>query len=186
MTGQPVETITISHTGDAGYSQLLVRQVTQSDLLALEWDGEYQHFRRLYRDIFQNARQGKAVLWVGDLENVGVIGQVFVQLDSARKELADGISRAYIYGFRVRSNYRRLGVGKCMLQTVEHDLCQRAFLHVTLNVGRENLDARRFYERYGFQVVAAEPGRWSFLDDHGNRHEVHEPAWRMEKRLARY
>ena len=32
------------------------------------------------------------------------------------------ISRAYIYGFRVRSNYRRLGIGGRMLQTVEYDL----------------------------------------------------------------
>jgi len=186
VTDQPVESSTISLDVSAGYSQLVVRQVTQKDLPALEWDGEYRHFRRLYRDIFQNAREGKAVLWVGDLENEGVIGQVFVQLDSARKELADGISRAYIYGFRVRSNYRRLGVGKCILQTVEYDLRQRAYQYVTLNVGRENLDAKRFYERYGYQVVAAEPGRWSFLDDDGIRHEVHEPAWRMEKRLAGY
>jgi len=165
---------------------LLVRQVIQNDLPALEWDGEYRHFRRLYRDIYHSACQGKAVLWVGDLENEGVIGQVFVQLDSARKELADGVSRAYIYGFRVRPKYRSQGVGGHILQTVERDLTGRAFQFVTLNVGRDNPDARRFYERYGYQVVAAEPGRWSYLDDQGNRREVHEPAWRMEKHLNRY
>ena len=168
------------------YFQLIVRQVTQNDLQALEWDGEYRHFRRLYRDIYHSSCQGKAVLWVGDLEDEGVIGQVFVQLDSARKELADGVSRAYIYGFRVQPKYRRLGIGGRMLQTAEQDLSHRSFQLATLNVGRENLDARRFYERYGYQVVAAEPGRWSYLDDRGNRHEVHEPAWRMEKHLARY
>jgi len=166
--------------------RLLVRQVTQDDLQALEWDGEYSHFRRLYRDIYHSACQGKAVLWVGELEDEGVIGQVFVQLDSARKELADGMSRAYIYGFRVRPAYRRLGIGGRMLQTLEQDLTLRSFQLATLNVGRENLDARRFYERYSYQVVAAEPGRWSYLDDRGNRHEVHEPAWRMEKHLTRY
>jgi ribosomal protein S18 acetylase RimI-like enzyme len=168
------------------FSRLLVRQVTQNDLPALEWGGVYRHFRRLYRDIYHSACQGKAVLWVADFEDEGVIGQVFVQLDSARKELADGDSRAYIYGFRVQPKYRRLGIGGRMLQTVEQDLALRSFQFACLNVGRENPDARRFYERYGYQVVAAEPGRWSYLDDRGNRREVHEPAWRMEKHLLGY
>ena len=175
-----------SMNGPGWLSRLQVRQVVQQDLLALEWDGEYRHFRRLYRDIYHSACQGKAILWVADQEAAGVIGQVFVQLDSARKELADGMARAYIYGFRVRPVYRNLGVGGQMLQTVEYNLERRSFELATLNVGRENPDARRFYERYGYRVVAEEPGRWSYIDDQGKRREVHEPAWRMEKRLDRY
>jgi len=164
-------------------TRLQVRQVKQYDLPALEWEGEYRHFRRLYHDIYQNACQGKAVLWVADLDQAGVVGQVFVQLDSARKELADGNVRAYIYGFRVRPLYRNLGIGGQMLQTLESDLKARTFRMATLNVARQNPEARRFYERYGYQVVADEPGRWSYLDDMGKRQEVHEPAWRMEKVL---
>jgi ribosomal protein S18 acetylase RimI-like enzyme len=164
-------------------TRLQVRQVKQYDLPALEWEGEYRHFRRLYHDIYQNACQGKAVLWVADLDQAGVVGQVFVQLDSARKELADGNVRAYIYGFRVRPLYRNLGIGGQMLQTLENDLKARTFRMATLNVARQNPEARRFYERYGYQVVADEPGRWSYLDDMGKRQEVHEPAWRMEKVL---
>jgi ribosomal protein S18 acetylase RimI-like enzyme len=167
-------------------SRLQVRQVRQQDLPALEWDGEYLHFRRLYREIYTSACQGKAVLWVAELAPAGVIGQVFVQIDSARKELADGHARAYIYGFRVRPLYRNLGIGGQMLETLERDLVDRGFRLSTLNVGRQNPEARRFYERYGYQVVADEPGRWSYLDDQGNRREVHEPAWRMEKHLNGY
>ncbi len=72
--------------------------------------------------------------------------------------------------------------GRCC-KPLETDLEARAFRLVTLNVGRQNPDARRFYERYGYRVVADEPGRWSYLDDMGKRQEVHEPAWRMEKVL---
>jgi ribosomal protein S18 acetylase RimI-like enzyme len=167
-------------------SRLQVRQVKQHDLPALEWEGEYRHFRRLYSDIYHSACQGKAVLWVADLDLTGLVGQVFVQLDSARKELADGRLRAYIYGFRVRPLYRNLGIGGQILETVERDLEERSFRLATLNVARQNQDARRFYERYGYRVVADEPGRWSYLDDTGNRQEVHEPAWRMEKNLNGY
>jgi len=160
-----------------------IRQIRQGDLPALEWDGEFSHFRRLYREIYQSACMGKAVMWVADMVEVGVIGQVFVQLDSARKELADGRTRGYVYGFRVQAPYRSQGVGGRMLKTVEADLLRRRYSWVTLNVGRDNPDARRFYERHGYHVVAAEPGRWSYLDDDNQRHEVHEPAWRMEKPL---
>ncbi|MFM8319673.1 MAG: GNAT family N-acetyltransferase [Chloroflexota bacterium] len=164
-------------------SQAMIRQLRADDLPALEWGGEYRHFRRLYREIYQGACMGRAVMWVAELPPAGVIGQVFVQLDSARKELADGAIRAYIYGFRIQALYRSQGLGGRMLATVEGDLQRRRFYWATLNVARENPDARRFYERHGYQVVADEPGRWYYMDDDNLRHDVHEPAWRMEKRI---
>jgi ribosomal protein S18 acetylase RimI-like enzyme len=161
-----------------------IRLVDRQDLSALEWDGEYTHFRRLYREIYQSTALGKALMWVADLPGAGVIGQLFIQFDSSRKELADGNLRAYLYGFRIKPAYRGEGVGSRLLQTAESDLVRRRLLFATLNVGRHNLDARRFYERHGYRVVADEAGRWSFLDDQDQRHEVYEPAWRMEKRLG--
>jgi ribosomal protein S18 acetylase RimI-like enzyme len=162
-------------------ADLECRTLVQDDLAALEWDGEYTHFRRLYREVYQSASQGKAVMWVATLPTAGLIGQLFVQLVSARLELADGKRRAYLYGFRVKNQYRRLGIGSYMLEQAEADLLQRGFSRVSLNVGRNNPDARRFYERHGYHVTGKETGRWSYLDDHGQRHEVVEPAWRMEK-----
>lgn len=159
------------------------RYLERDDLPALEWDGEYSHFRRLYREIFQSYSQGKAVMWVATLPVEGLIGQMFVQLHSVRPELADGETRAYIYGFRVKSSYRGMGVGSSMLEQVEKDLLQRGFSLVSLNVGRNNPDARRFYEQHGYCVVGSEEGRWSYLDDQGRRRHVNEPAWRMEKAL---
>jgi ribosomal protein S18 acetylase RimI-like enzyme len=171
-------------SSSAWLSRLEIRTITQADLPALEWNGEYKHFRRLYWEIYQNANQGKAVMWAADLFGKGIIGQLFVQLNSARKELADGLKRAYLYGFRIQEPYRRAGVGSLLLKAAEADLVQRKYCWLTLNVGRENTEARHFYEQHGYQVVADEPGRWSYLDDQGNRREVHEPAWRMEKSLG--
>jgi ribosomal protein S18 acetylase RimI-like enzyme len=57
---------------------------------------------------------------------------------------------------------------------------RHGFQRIALNVARENESARRLYERFGYQVVAPEPGIWSFLDDKGHRRFVNEP-WRMEK-----
>jgi ribosomal protein S18 acetylase RimI-like enzyme len=163
--------------------QAVIRQVTHDDLPALEWDGKYTHFRRLYRDIYDSSLRGEAVLWILELPEAGVIGQLFVQLISSRTDLADGEKRAYMYAFRVQPEYRGHGLGTHLLRAVEDDLVRRGFRIAVLNVARENEAARLFYQRQGYQVVAAEPGQWSYLDDQGRRCWVDEPAWRMEKML---
>lgn len=165
-------------------AEVVIRPVKPTDLLHLEWEGEYRHFRRLYNEIYQSAIRGKAIMWVADLPGVGLIGQLFVQLTSGRTELADGSTRAYIYGFRIKPDYRRQGLGRRMLHAAEKDLCERHFQRVTLNVGQDNPQARRLYEQLGYRVVGTDPGKWHYIDHQGNRRDVLEPAWRMEKILG--
>ncbi len=164
-------------------SQVNIRYGGEHDLVALEWQGEYIHFRRLYQQVYQNSLDGKACIWVAEFLEAGIIGQAFVQLISGRRELADGETRAYLYGFRVKPDYRGSGVGTQLLACIEQDLQKRHFEWITLNVGRENLAAQRFYKRHGYQIVAEEAGRWSYLDHLGARRDVEEPAWRMQKNL---
>jgi ribosomal protein S18 acetylase RimI-like enzyme len=164
-------------------SNIIVRQATRADLPALEWDGELAHYRRLYTDTFRMAEQGRTLIWVADLTGTGVIGQLFVSLNGSRPELSNGVDRAYVYGFRVRPIYRNQGIGTKMMYMVEADLIQRGFSQVTLNVGRANQDAQRFYKRLGYRVIGADPGDWYYMDDKGRRCDVHEPAWRMVKEV---
>lgn len=164
--------------------KVIVRPVDWSDLPALEWHGEYSHFRNLYQDIYQSSIRGDAVMWLVEYPRQGVIGQLFVQLTSSRLELADGYNKAYIYGFRIFKQYRGQGIGSYMMDIAESDLFDRGFRWVNLNVGKDNLRARRLYERLGYKVVAAEPGRWSYYDDRGIRRQVVEPAWRMNKKIS--
>jgi ribosomal protein S18 acetylase RimI-like enzyme len=164
---------------------LVIRRGLREDLPSLEWEGEYAHYRNLYADTYKVVERGHAVMWLAEISGVGVIGQVFVSYQGGRPELADGCTRAYVYGFRVRPEYRNRGLGKRMMEVVEADLSARCFRIVTLNVARVNLGAQRFYERLGYRIVAADPGQWSYLDHLGNRQKVDEPAWRMEKELPR-
>ena len=136
-----------------------IRIATEADLPLMEWNGQYTHFRRLYQEVYESSLRGEAILWVAELNGTGLIGQVFVQLESARKELADGAQRAYIYGFRIQSAYRGHGLGSYMLGVVEGDLVSRGFRIAVLNVSRENSEARQLYERQGYRIVAAEPGQ---------------------------
>ena len=165
-------------------SRVKVRPATAADLPALEWDGEYSHFRRVYADAYQRMANGKTIMWVADLPGAGIIGQVFIQLTCDREELADGLHRAYLYSFRVRSEYRQAGLGTRIIQVVEKDLILRGFEYVTLNVAKTNVDAQRLYFRHGYYVVAPESGIWNYPDQYGVWHRVEEPAWRMEKKLG--
>jgi ribosomal protein S18 acetylase RimI-like enzyme len=165
-------------------SAIRVRLLVREDLPALEWDGEYIHFRRLYADVYRRSEQGDALMWVAEVVEKGIIGQLFVSLYSSRPEISNGRSRAYIYGFRVRPSYRNQGVGTHMMQVVESDLSRRGYRLITLNVAQDNPGALRLYERLGYRVTGYEPGEWSYIDHQGLRRNVIEPAWRMEKKLS--
>jgi ribosomal protein S18 acetylase RimI-like enzyme len=162
-------------------NQVIIRQAEKKDLSALEWEGEFSHFRHVFSEAYRLQELGDVIMWVVDLPDFGLIGQLFIQLYGPNQIQTNKIKYAYIYGFRIRPDYRGLGIGSKLLKSVERDLIRRGFKRISLNVARDNDAARRLYEREGYQVVAPEPGIWSYLDDKGRRRFVNEPAWRMEK-----
>jgi len=105
--------------------QTQIRKATREDLPSLEWDGEFTHFRRLFAEAYRYTETGEALMWVAEQIDTGIIGQLFVLMESLNTTLADGHTRAYIYGFRVRPAYRGAGVGSRLLQTAETDLARR-------------------------------------------------------------
>jgi len=163
--------------------QVVIRTATQDDLPALEWNGELKHFRRLFADAYHRMERDEAVIWIAELNGAGLVGQLFLSMRSGRPELSDGSTRGYIYGVRVRTEYRNRGIGTRLMLAAETELIDRGFSFATLNVGRDNPKAQGLYERLGYRVVAPESGRWSYDDENGVRREVFEPAWRMEKSL---
>lgn len=176
-------TMPIPPTKPEWFKHIVIRQCSRNDLPALEWEGEYIHFRRVFLETYNRSLRGLSVLWVADLPNTGLIGQLFVQLNTDRPELADGKTRAYFYSIRVRPSYRSVGLGARLLLVAETDIIRRGFQYATLNVAKENVRAQMFYERHGYARVAHEPGNWSYPDEQGIWHYVEEPAWRMEKKL---
>lgn len=165
-------------------SDLVIRQVTKADLPALEWDGKYQKYRRMFANLYHNTRSGRALMWVVETQQGEIVGQAFVMLKSSEHDAADGVNRAYVFAFRVKRAWRNRGIGAFLMGHVEEDLHQRGFNYVTLNVAKENPDAKRLYKRLGYKVIGSQPGIWSFKDHQGKIHHVNEPAWRMMKRLA--
>jgi len=169
---------------DFDLSDVVIRLAVKSDLPAMEWDGEFKHFRNVYANAFTRMQQGTSMIWVAEVPGYGLIGQVFIQLICDRPELADGWQRAYLYSFRIKPEFRDKGLGSCMVRVIEDYLLSRRFTRLTLNVARENTNAIRLYRRLNFQIVGEEPGVWSYPDDKGVWQTVREPSWRMEKLLT--
>lgn len=164
-------------------NDLVIRPITKTDLRALEWDGAYTNYRRMYADLYQDARTGRVLMWMVESLVGEMIGQVFVMLRSTESTIADGENRAYIFAFRIKPGWRNRGIGCYLMRFVENDLCQRGFSTVTLNVAKDNSRAQHLYRRLGYQVFGSSPGVWSYKDHQGRIHHVNEPAWRMKKNL---
>lgn len=163
--------------------EIILRPLQKNDLPALEWDGEYLHFRNVFADVYKKVEKGTVKAWVAVTLDGSMVGQVFLQLSSDRRELADGWNRAYLYSLRVRQAWQNLGIGSKLIEVVEEDLRKMGYTRVTLNVARNNQAAIRLYTRLGFQIVAEEPGVWSYPDHKGIWRTVTEPSWRMEKKM---
>ncbi|MEX2144189.1 MAG: GNAT family N-acetyltransferase [Anaerolineales bacterium] len=169
----------------AWLDEITIRQATQGDLTALEWEGAYTHFRRVYARAFERSRRGAALLWVAERDPGILLGQLFVLLESeVDRSVADGCKRAFIHSFRVRPDYQRAGLGSRLMQHTEANLFQRSFQWVFLHVACENERAIRFYERCGYNRLSSVTGDWSYEDHLGVVRHVVEPGWRMAKLLT--
>jgi ribosomal protein S18 acetylase RimI-like enzyme len=162
--------------------EVLIRQAREGDLSALEWEGRYQHFRRLYRRAMSQAKLGHRILLVAEVDG-RIVGQIFAQLASGRADLADGASSGYLYAFRVRPNYRNQGIGTRLIESAQDELRRRGFRRVVIAVAKTNMGARRLYEKLGYKRFAEDPGEWSYIDHEGKLRHVSEPAYVLEREL---
>jgi ribosomal protein S18 acetylase RimI-like enzyme len=161
-----------------------IRAMEAIDLPALEWDGEFIHFRRLFQQAYLDMQAGSRLLLVmDDLAQQQIVGQIFLQFSSSDARFADGRGRGYIYALRMKPLYRRQGLGTRLIRAAEDALRSMGMRVVSIGVAKDNERARCLYERLGYRILADLPGEWSYLDHLGQTQKVVEPAWLMEKRL---
>lgn len=160
-----------------------IRSAVASDLEALEWGGEYAHYRRLFERAIDEARHGRRILLLAESDD-HLVGQIFIQLATRSTFSTRGIDSGYLYAFRVKPSYRNRGVGSRLLLEAERNLSNRGFRRAVISVAKENERARRLYERWGYSVFTDDPGEWSYIDHEGRLREVHEPAYVLEKWLT--
>ncbi len=159
-----------------------LRLATYSDLPKLEWFGQYSHFRTLFRRTYQEQLQHRRLMLVADCNNFP-IGHIFIQLSSGEQRIADGRRRAYLYSLRVMEMFQDHGIGTRLILEAEMLAAERGFRWVTIAAAKDNLRARRLYERLGYRVFGEDEGKWSYLDHENRMRYVHEPCWVLEKSI---
>lgn len=160
-----------------------IRPATEADLPAMEWDGAYRHFRRLYQAAFAEAKLGRRMILVAEHRGK-VVGQIIMQFGSDLTCLQDGPATGFLYSFRVRPPNRNRGLGTRLILEAEAHLRRRAYRWAAIAAAKNNPRARALYERLGYAVVGEDPGVWSFVDDRGALQHVTEPADVLEKVLT--
>jgi ribosomal protein S18 acetylase RimI-like enzyme len=175
----------IAEGGTDAEKEFIVRPLEERDLPALEWNGEFLHFRNLFRQAFEDMRIGTRLLLVIEHRPSGeIVGQIFIQWNSSDPRFADGRRRGYLYSLRVKPAFQRRGLGRRLMDAAEEILRQRGMDTASIGVEKDNRDARSLYERQGYRIIAEDPGCWSYIDHLGKRQEVSEPAWLMEKKVS--
>ncbi len=161
-----------------------IRSIQEADLPALEWEGQYRHYRRVFQQTFQDMRQGKRLMLAAATTHE-IVGQIFIQLQGSNASaLVDGRRRGYLYALRVKPHWRRRGIGRQLITAAEAELTKRRYQVAVIAAAKTNVVARRFYERLGYAVFSEDPGLWYYTDADGKQQRVEEPAWLLQKRLT--
>lgn len=162
---------------------IFVRPADETDLIAMEWEGEYLRYRRVYQHAMEEMKRGQRIILVAEVGEE-IVGQILIQLRIHRAEFRREIPSAYFHAFRVRPAYRKQGVGTRLILEAETVVKEHGFKRAVIAAAHENPDARRLYERLGYQIFMSDPGHWSYVDHLGRLRTLHEPSDILEKRLT--
>ncbi|QZP39014.1 GNAT family N-acetyltransferase [Halobaculum magnesiiphilum] len=82
-------------------------------------------------------------------ESDAIVGFVTFGVESGRYDL--DVTRGVVYNLFVREHYRGVGVGSQLLATAESSLGDAGVDVISLEVMADNADAKRFYDRHGYE-----------------------------------
>ena len=161
---------------------LTIRKVRCDDLPKLEWYGQFEHFRRIFRRAYKEQKAGKRLLLIADMNGFPV-ARLFIQFQGENAILVDGSQRGYLYSLHVLDMFRRQGIGSRLIAVAEQVLRQRHYAIATIAVAKDNDGALRLYQRHGYDIFEENEGRWRYTDHRGNLRRVHEPCYFLAKTL---
>lgn len=157
--------------------EVSIRLCRAEDLAQLEWFGMYTHHREILQDTFARHLRGEVVMLVAELNDFPV-GQAWLDL---LKRRAEGVG--YIWAVRVFPLLRNLGIGGLLMSSAEEELRERGFAMAEIGVEKDNLDARRLYERRGYTLYRALKEEYGYTTPQGESGWHVVDQWILRKRL---
>lgn len=166
-----------SHAGLTLRLGVTIRPCRAADLPALEWYGLYWRHREIFREAFERQERGETTMLLA-VANGFPVGQIFLDYDRAREE-----STAVYWAVRVYPFLQGLGLGSALIGAAEEQVRRRAIAWAELGVEIENADARRLYERLGYEVAGEMREECAYRTPSGARERMVLREWRMRKRI---
>ena len=156
-----------------------VRPCREEDLSNLEWFGCFTHHREIFRQAYERQLRGEVVMLIADLQGFPV-GQAWLDLEKRRTE-----SIGVLWAVRVLPFLRNLGIGSLLIRAAERLLHTRGMDGAELGVEKDNVEARRLYERLGYHLVGEVSEEYGYTTPDGiSAHHVVD-QWILRKDLDR-
>jgi ribosomal protein S18 acetylase RimI-like enzyme len=158
--------------------KITFRPCHQEDLPKLEWFGMFTDYRETSLEAFERQENGEVVMLVAEVNHFP-IGQLWIDLT---KQYENSIGVLWV--FRVLPPFQGIGIGSCLLATAERILKGKDFTTAEIGVEKDNLSAKRLYERLGYQVVGDNVEEWDYTTPSGEvKHSIID-EWIMHKKLV--
>jgi ribosomal protein S18 acetylase RimI-like enzyme len=155
-----------------------IRLCRKDDLPALEWFGMFTDHREMILAAYDSQERGEALMLVAETQGFPV-GQVWIDL-TLERVAATGV----LWAVRVFPTLQNRGIGTRLMVAAEDVLRCRGCTTVELGVEKENLPAKRFYERQGYRVVADTQEEYNYTTPDGVLVCVPTDQWILRKALA--
>lgn len=171
LASNPLQQFTVS-------MPVTIRLCRKDDLPALEWFGMFTAHREMILAAYDSQERGEALMLVAETQGFP-IGQVWIDLTLERVD-ATGV----LWAVRVFPTLQNRGIGTRLMVAAEDVLRCRGCTAVELGVEKDNLQAKRFYERQGYRVVGDTREEYSYTTPDGVLVRVPTEQWMLRKTLA--
>jgi ribosomal-protein-alanine N-acetyltransferase len=136
---------------------LRIREFSPTDLRVVRSISQKALQERYSRDFFLRIYEW----WRGGFFVAEISGIIVGVLAATRST----VTTARILILVVREDLRSRGIGTALMNHFMNGLANEAFKAVELEVRKSNLQARRFYQRFGFEVVDVLPAFYTDGED---------------------
>jgi len=155
---------------------LVVRDLTEADLEALQWSGTASHLVAV--------RQELGRVTSGEVEYLVAAASAGLPVGKAGIDYARHAGAGTIYQAAVHPALQSCGIGTVLFGEAERRMKVRGLARAELSVEHDNARARALYERLGYVAYGEAPDEWDAEGPTGEIVRYHTTCTLMRKLLT--
>jgi ribosomal protein S18 acetylase RimI-like enzyme len=155
---------------------LVVRDLTEADLEALQWSGTATHLVAVREEL------GRVTL--GEAEYLVAAAGSDLPIGKAAIDYARLVGAATVHQVAVHPALQSCGIGTLLFGEAERRIRARGLAYAELRVEQNNPRARALYERLGYVAYGQTPDEWDELGPTGEIVRYHTTCTLMRKLLT--